>query len=134
MLQQCFTFLSNQTIDEKNIEEGTLDKENGLKIQVWVWVAGSIFVFISNMALIFGIIKAYNKLTLSQKLYVYLSALDTFYSIDVMVVRAISGHAENNQECLWFNGGAIGFAISSFMTMSSMGAFLVMTIIRRTAI
>ena len=130
----CIPFLhfNNQSFSNETdqINNGTISKGGMGHAEMFLLSAFALFVAITNFALIFGLRRTNKKLTISQKLYIYLSLTDTivgliclpyFVMVDVLSVGSCTTQS-------------IGMAMSVYSFGTGLGTFLGISYLRNLAI
>ena len=130
-MTECMPFIHNLTyINEKlPSEQKKLDKNKSIFLVASLLLLAC-FIVTSNVTLVVGLRKTNKQLTISQKLYTYLSLSDSIVGIVCLPYYAIVNAFSINTCRL----RSIGNTISAYSFGVSLGTFLLISVLRNIAI
>ena len=91
----------------------------------------ALFVASTNLLLVIGLRKTNKKVTMSQKLYIYLSLTDTMVGIVCLPYALVIDSVQNLHNC---NTRSASLAFGAYVSSIGMGTFLLISIVRYLAI
>ena len=128
-MTECLPFIQNVTNNERVLSEKTKLTENETLAAISLSVMAC-FIVTANLALVVGLRKTNKRLTISQKLYFYLSITDSFVGIICLPFFVIVNSLNINTCRIQ----AIGLAISVYSFGISWGTFTVISVLCKIAI
>ena len=127
----CIPFVHTVELNNRTIlRDNGHHKEEAVSFEMILLCIFALFVITTNLSLVVGLKKTNKKLTISQKLYSYLSCTDSIMGIVCLPYFAIVNFLSIN-DC---KTQAIGMAISIYSFSIGLGTFFAISVLRNMAI